>query len=95
MAIGYALANSIWLEGPEGIVVVDTTESMEAGRAVYNDMRKGIKGPIKAIIYTHSHADHVYGAKVPRWWTSMRLIINGPSSRKIYLGTFFFFIKSD
>ena len=65
MAIGYALANSIWLEGPEGIVVVDTTESMEAGRAVYNDMRKGIKGPIKAIIYTHSHPDHVYGAKVP------------------------------
>ena len=64
MAVGYALANSIWLSGPDGVVVVDTTESMEAAREVVHSMRQVIRGPIKGVIYTHSHPDHCFGTEV-------------------------------
>ena len=34
VAIGYALANSIMLEGDDGVVIVDVTESAKTARAV-------------------------------------------------------------
>ena len=34
MAIGYGLANSIMLEGEEGVVIIDTLESCEVAREV-------------------------------------------------------------
>ena len=64
MAIGYALANSIMLDAPDGLIIVDVTESMEAARRVLEAFRKLTDRPIKAVIYTHNHADHVYGAEV-------------------------------
>ncbi|KAK3086771.1 hypothetical protein FSP39_023099 [Pinctada imbricata] len=63
MAIGYALANSIMLIGPDGIVIVDVTESYESGREVFAAFRNITKKPVKAIVYTHNHADHTYGAR--------------------------------
>jgi alkyl sulfatase BDS1-like metallo-beta-lactamase superfamily hydrolase len=61
VAIGYALANSIMLEGDDGLVIVDVTESVESGRAVMAAFREISSKPIKALIYTHNHADHVFG----------------------------------
>lgn len=61
VAIGYALANSILLEGDDGLVIVDVTESAESAREVYQAFRKISDKPIKALIYTHNHADHVFG----------------------------------
>lgn len=61
VAIGYALANSIMLEGSDGLVIVDVTESAESARAVYEAFRQLSDKPIKALIYTHNHADHVFG----------------------------------
>ena len=63
MAIGFAIANSILLEGPEGVVIVDVTESLESGQEVLRAFRKITQKPIKALIYTHNHADHIYGAE--------------------------------
>lgn len=62
VAIGYGLANSIMLEGDDGIIIVDTMETEEEGRAVLAEFRKITNKPIKAIIYTHNHTDHVFGA---------------------------------
>lgn len=62
VAIGYGLANSIMLEGEDGIIIVDTMETEEEGRAVLAEFRKITSKPIKAIIYTHNHTDHVFGA---------------------------------
>ena len=64
VAIGYALSNSILLTGPKGAIIIDTVESMSAAEKIYSEFRKITKLPIKAIIYTHNHADHVNGAKV-------------------------------
>ncbi len=61
VAIGYALANSIMLEGDDGVVIVDVTESAESAAQVYKAFRELTDKPIKALIYTHNHADHVFG----------------------------------
>ena len=63
VAIGYGLANSILIEGTDGVIIVDTMESMEAGRKVRAAFDKVTQKPVKAIIYTHNHADHIFGAK--------------------------------
>ena len=64
MAIGFGLANSILLEAPEGAIIIDTMESVEAARDVMAAFRKITSSPIKALIYTHGHPDHVFGASV-------------------------------
>ena len=64
LAVGYALANSIMIEGEEGIVIVDVTESYESGVEVFQAFRNITKKPVTDIIYTHNHADHCYGAEV-------------------------------
>jgi alkyl sulfatase BDS1-like metallo-beta-lactamase superfamily hydrolase len=64
VAIGYALANSIWIDGDEGAIVVDTTESRGAAEAVLQEFRRYSDKPVKAIVYTHNHADHIMGASV-------------------------------
>lgn len=64
MAIGFGIANSIMLEGTDGIIVVDTTETAESAREVLAEFRKITDKPVKAIVYTHSHPDHIGGASV-------------------------------
>ncbi|MBV1919415.1 MAG: MBL fold metallo-hydrolase [Pseudomonadales bacterium] len=62
VAVGYGLANSIMLEGDDGLVIVDTMETLEEAEEVKHAFRKISEKPIKAIIYTHNHADHVFGS---------------------------------
>jgi len=63
VAIGFGLANSIMVEGDDGVIVVDTMETIEAGREVRAAFRELVDKPVKAIIYTHNHTDHVFGAE--------------------------------
>ncbi len=62
-AVGYGLANSIMIEGDTGIIIVDTMESQETANRVMKEFRKITRKPVKAIIYTHSHSDHTFGAR--------------------------------
>ena len=64
LAIGYALANVIMIEGDDGLIIVDTTESRLAAEQIKAEFDKISTKPVKAIIYTHSHPDHVNGAAV-------------------------------
>jgi uncharacterized sulfatase len=64
VAYGYSLANSTLIEGDDGAIVVDATQSTQAAERVLAEFRKITQKPIEAIIYTHSHQDHVGGAKV-------------------------------
>ncbi len=63
VAVGYGLANSIMLEGDDGLVIIDTMETIEEAEAVKQAFRQISQKPIVAIIYTHNHADHIFGAK--------------------------------
>ena len=61
---GMDLSNTSFVEGQEGVVVIDTLLSAETGAAalaLYR-MHRGDR-PVKAVIYTHSHADHFGGVK--------------------------------
>ncbi|MGH8461391.1 MAG: alkyl sulfatase dimerization domain-containing protein [Stenotrophobium sp.] len=64
VAIGYGIANSIMLVGDDGVIIVDTMESTQAAQAVLAQFRMITDKPVKAIIYTHSHPDHIGGASV-------------------------------
>ncbi len=61
---GMDLSNTSFVEGDEGVVVIDTLLSAETGAAalaLYRTHRG--ERPVKAVVYTHSHADHFGGVK--------------------------------
>ncbi len=79
LAVGYGLANVIVVDAPEGLILVDTLESIRAAEGLLpwvDDLRARTGKDITDIIYTHNHADHVFGAGVflrgqettPRIW---------------------------
>lgn len=61
-AVGYGIANSILLVGNDGLIIIDTLDELKASKQVLEDFRKISSLPIKAIIYTHSHPDHIFGS---------------------------------
>ena len=64
VAVGFSASNCIIIEGNEGLIIVDTTESTGAAENILAEYRKLSTKPIKAIFLTHSHRDHVSGASV-------------------------------
>jgi alkyl sulfatase BDS1-like metallo-beta-lactamase superfamily hydrolase len=62
-AVGYNLANIIAVEGPEGLVIVDTGLEMKQGEEALADLRRITAKPVAAIVYTHHHVDHVQGTR--------------------------------
>ncbi len=61
-AVGWGIANSIMVEGKQCNFIVDACGSLENGKAVLNEFRKVSNKPIGALIYTHNHADHIFGS---------------------------------
>lgn len=79
LAVGYGLANVIVIEASEGLIMVDTLESIRAAEGLLpwiDELRTKTGKQITDIIYTHNHADHVFGTGVflrgqqaiPRIW---------------------------
>ena len=61
-AIGFGIANSIMVEGVDGNIIIDTADSVYEAEQIYKIFSKKNANPIKAIIYTHNHGDHTFGA---------------------------------
>jgi alkyl sulfatase BDS1-like metallo-beta-lactamase superfamily hydrolase len=66
LARGFALANVQMIITDEGLVIIDTTESQEAAYKILKRFRKITDKPVRYIIYTHGHLDHVHGSPVFR-----------------------------
>ena len=60
-AVGWNLANITMIEGDDGIIVVDTGMNVQQGTDVLAEFRRITDKPIKAIVLTHHHVDHVQG----------------------------------
>lgn len=54
-ANGYGLANSVMIETDNGVVIVDTNDSIEAAQKEYEEFRKISDKPVVAVIYSHFH----------------------------------------
>ena len=52
---GLSIANTIVIEGDDGLIVYDTGDNKEEGEHIREAIRKISDKPIKAIIYSHSH----------------------------------------
>lgn len=64
VAVGFGASNASMVVGESGLIIIDTTEGTDAAEAVLTAFRKISDKPVKAIIYTHSHRDHISGASV-------------------------------
>jgi alkyl sulfatase BDS1-like metallo-beta-lactamase superfamily hydrolase len=62
VAVGYSLGNAILVQGDGGSIIVDTLTNVADAREVRAEFAKISATPVRAIIYTHFHADHVGGA---------------------------------
>lgn len=63
-AFAYDFSNIFFIEGSDGIIVIDSGWSAEAAARALADYRKISTKPIEALIYSHGHGDHLGGAKV-------------------------------
>lgn len=64
MAFGFAASNVFMIVGDDSLVIIDTTETTQAAANILAEFRKISDLPVKTIILTHSHRDHVSGASV-------------------------------
>lgn len=53
--VGNGLSNQTFIEGPEGLIVIDTGESVEEMTAALTELRTVTDAPIAAVMYTHFH----------------------------------------
>lgn len=62
----YVFANALIVLDDEGVTVVDTHQSPAAAEALIDEIRKITDKPVRFVINTHWHGDHVYGNQVYR-----------------------------
>jgi alkyl sulfatase BDS1-like metallo-beta-lactamase superfamily hydrolase len=61
---GYDLSNMTLVEGKSGWILIDPLVSKETAKAALDLANKHLgQRPIKAVIYTHTHADHFGGVR--------------------------------
>ena len=61
---GYDLANTTFIEGKTGWIVIDTLTTPATSKAAYALVSQELgQKPIRAIIYSHAHVDHFGGVK--------------------------------
>jgi cyclase len=63
-AKGESGANAGFVIGDDGVAVIDTFEHEAAAKALLTEIRKLTPLPIKFVVNTHYHLDHVAGNKV-------------------------------
>ncbi|GAA6151424.1 alkyl sulfatase dimerization domain-containing protein [Pseudoteredinibacter isoporae] len=63
-AFAYDFSNIFFIEGDNGLIVIDSGWSADATARALNDYRTITKKPVVALIYTHGHGDHLGGARV-------------------------------
>ena len=61
--IGYNIASVTIIDAPEGLILVDALAQEDNARQVAALIAERFAKPIKAVIYTHFHNDHVNGVQ--------------------------------
>lgn len=74
LAYGFGLDTPVMIEGDDGIIIVDPGESVQMAEAAKEQFRKITDKPVKAIIYSHNHIDHISGVRA---WTNDEEVASG------------------
>ena len=53
--VGNGLSNQTFIRGPEGVIAIDTGESVEEMQSALQQLRTVCQEPIVAVVYTHFH----------------------------------------
>jgi len=61
-AVGWG-CNTIMVIGSDGVIIVDTGTDLQSAREVAAEFRKITDKPVRAVIYTCFHIDHIGGVK--------------------------------
>jgi cyclase len=83
-AKGDAGANSGFVVGDDGVAVIDTFENEAAAKALLGQIRSFTHLPIKFVINTHYHLDHVAGNRV---FAQQGAVIAGHHSVRAWIHT--------
>lgn len=62
-AVGYGQSNMTMVVGTDGVLLIDCLETEEHARQALDALRTVSDKPIKALIYSHSHPDHISGVR--------------------------------
>ena len=89
VAVGYSRVNPVLIDGPDGLIVIDPSESKPAAiiaKAAYNEHLDDIfsRKPVKAIIYTHYHDCHIHGTSVFAGNDSPEIIAHESLTRNLF-----------
>lgn len=63
LAYGFGLGSTHMIVGDDGVIIIDPNEDVGKCRLIKEKFDKITDKPIKAVIYTHMHADHIWGVK--------------------------------
>ncbi|MFA0119407.1 alkyl sulfatase dimerization domain-containing protein [Vibrio breoganii] len=74
LAYGFGLDTPVMIEGDDGIIIVDPGESVQMAQAAKEQFRKITDKPVKAIVYSHNHIDHLSGVRA---WTNDEEVASG------------------
>jgi glyoxylase-like metal-dependent hydrolase (beta-lactamase superfamily II) len=66
VAEGFDFANIAFLVDPEGVIAIDAGTTTESAGAAMKALRRVTKAPIRFVVLTHSHWDHVGGLAAVR-----------------------------
>jgi Metallo-beta-lactamase superfamily len=62
-AVGWSGCNTIMVVGNDGVIIVDTGDGVQWAREVAAEFRAITDKPVRAVIYTCFHIDHMFGVK--------------------------------
>ena len=74
LGYGFGLDTPVMIEGDDGIIIVDPGESVQMAESVKNQFRAITDKPVKAIIYSHNHIDHISGVRA---WATDEQVASG------------------
>ncbi|HVX29502.1 MAG TPA: alkyl sulfatase dimerization domain-containing protein, partial [Nitrolancea sp.] len=63
VAVGYGQSNMTMVVGADGVLLIDCLETEEHARQALAALRTISDKPIRALIYSHSHPDHISGVR--------------------------------
>ena len=61
-SVGHTVSTVSMIIGTDGLVIIDTGLDPDKGQLILSEFRKITDKPIKGIVFTHSHGDHIGGA---------------------------------